>query len=137
MLQLNHKIVQTPAARNFHVKVGSLKAASRFVVSPRIFITCGSLSTAGVCVFFATQRSQAFCEALPDEDTVSENDETSDNKDKCTERGLQKTNTKSVWSVIGSFLKPDLMWFMLAIPVSNLQYFYLSSNCLFKCRAPF
>ena len=126
MLQLNHKIVQTPAAKQFHFKVESLKTASRFAASPRIFITCGSLSTAGVCVYFATQKSQAFCkEALSKEKSpVGQNDETSDNDDKCTEKSVQKAaSSKSVWAVIGSFIKPDLVWFMLAIPVIVFIYF--------------
>lgn len=132
MLQLNHKIVQTPAAKQFHFKVESLKTASRFAASPRIFITCGSLSTAGVCVYFATQKSQAFCkEALSKEKSlVGQNDETSDNDDKCTEKSVQKAaSSKSVWAVIGSFIKPDLVWFMLAIPSAILAaYFNIKIN---------
>lgn len=137
MLQLNHKIVKTPASRQFHLKVESFKATSR-LVGPRIFITCAGLSTAGVVVYFATQKSPAFCkEALLNENDFSQNDEKSDNKDKCTEKSLYKTNYKSVWSVICSFLKPDLVWFMLAIPVIFYHYFICSLNVFLNVERRF
>lgn len=78
------------------------------------------MSTVGFCVYWATHRSNASCkEEQSDEEEIVGNDRniTSDNEGNCTKK--KEVSNISIWSMLYGFLKPDLLWLVLAIPVFN------------------
>lgn len=98
---------------------------ARFSIHKKLFITCGSISSVGFCLYLtAKQKSIVLCSENDERDnengTLLEiGHETS--KDDETEINLQNVKNSDIWSVLFRFLKSDFVWFALSIPVLITQ----------------